>query len=118
MIDLTIPVYQALKDNAYIKANVTGGVHQYTIASGKSPPYIRIAELNNYDSQFHDNSPYASALRFQIDIWTPYNPHPIAVEVDKTMKAMGFSRTSANPQWDDTLKGFRKIMRYQTVKTF
>lgn len=77
-------------------------------------PYITFFELTNFEAVHADDAEIESEAHFHIDIWTKGNTGPIAIEVDKVMKELGFRRTSAGDRYDSGTATYRKIMKYKT----
>lgn len=77
-------------------------------------PYITFFELTNFEATQADDAEIESEAHFHFDIWTKGNTGPIAIEVDKVMKELGFRRTSAGDRYDSGTSTYRKIMKYKT----
>lgn len=94
-----------------------GHVPIYQLAAGDTSKYPRITffEVDNRDRDFADDQSIASLVVVQIDIWSKGSTSAIAGEVDKTMKALGFTRSSATDFYEEDTKVFHKAMRFRTV---
>ncbi|TCP32185.1 uncharacterized protein DUF3168 [Scopulibacillus darangshiensis] len=119
MIDISIDVLKALGEDPVL-LNLTEGKNktwQFVIPQGVDPPFIRIAEINNYNDNFADDNEVSSAISYQIDMWDKSGKHnEIANEIERIMKSLGFSRYYSVPTWDTEVLSVRKIMRFRTTK--
>ncbi|MBO8164700.1 MAG: DUF3168 domain-containing protein [Brevibacillus sp.] len=115
MIDLKLEILQALRGNVAL-VSLLGGpkVWPEVAPDDTAEPYITFFELTNFDDLYLDDSASASEIHFQIDIWAKGNTSPFAVEVDKTMKSIGFARTSATDLYENDTKTYHKALRYRT----
>lgn len=120
MLDLKPEILQALRNNAALALllgkDLEGNVKVYPEVSpyADAEPYITFFELTNFGSLYTDDEEAASEIHFQIDIWSKGNTGPIAQEVDKSMKDLGFGRTSSADLYEDETKTFHKALRYKT----
>ncbi|MGG3800461.1 tail completion protein gp17 [Metabacillus fastidiosus] len=107
-----------LRADASLVTLCTGGFHNRKAKDVNAYPRIVYTELNNADDSFVDNQAISSEVRFQISIFTNdatvSKETPIAKEVDKTMKTLGYSRYSSVDLLEDS-QVFHKAMRYQKV---
>ena len=116
MLDCKAEIRNALLANAELVAAL-GGPHVYAVHAPQThDAYITFFELTNYDVAFADDAPYGSSLSFQIDIWSKGNPRPIATEVDRAMKALGFVRIGTADLYEDDTKQYHRALRYRALK--
>lgn len=116
MINLKPAVLEALEENQTL-VSLLGGKRIYQIKAPTASEYPRITffEMTNFDDHYADDSALSSEIHMQIDIWSQDGKtSAIAQEVDKTMKGLGFKRTSAIDLFEDDTKIYHKAMRYQT----
>lgn len=122
MLDLKPEILQALRNNAALALllgkDIDGNVKIYPEVSpyADAEPYITFFELTNFGSLYTDDEEAASEIHFQIDIWSKGNTGPIAQEVNKTMKALDFQRTSAPDLYEPDTKTYHKVIRYKTKR--
>lgn len=118
MINLIPIVLQALESNPALVSLIgydrDGSARIYQLAAPYADDFPRITffEMINFDSDFADDEAIESRISFQIDIWSKESTMPIAKEVDRTMKELGFRRTSTADLYEDDVKVYHKGMRY------
>jgi len=112
--DVKAGIRTALINNADLSA-LLGGQRIYQLAAPNAEEFPRITffELDNSDSDFADDSAYASDVRLQIDVWSLGSTSAISGEVDKTMKQQGWARTSAPDLYEPDIKVYHKALRYR-----
>lgn len=113
--DIKSEVRTALLSNAALIL-LLGGERIYQLAAPRAEEFPRITffEIDNSDSEFADDEAYAADVSLQIDVWHKESTSAIAGEVDKTMKELGWSRTSAPDLYEQDIKVFHKAMRYRS----
>lgn len=117
MIDLKPEIRQALLNNAALVSLLGGSKVWPEVAPDTVvEPYITFFEITNFDDLYLDDSAATSEIHFQIDIWAKGNTATIAKEVDKTMKSIGFARTSAADLYENDTKTYHKAMRFKTYR--
>ncbi|MCL6453552.1 MAG: DUF3168 domain-containing protein [Alicyclobacillus sp.] len=116
MIDLMPTVMNALLANSDL-VNLLGGDHIYGYRAPDAAQYPRITifELDNSGEGWADDQEVASQIRLQIDIWNTAGYNDIAEQVDKTMKSIGFQRTSSQDLFEMQTLIYHKAMRYATT---
>ncbi len=94
-----------------------GNVPIYQLRAGDPEKFPRITffEVDNRDNEFADDQPIASQIVVQIDVWNTASTSAIAGQVNKTMKALGFTRSSAPDFYEEDTKVFHKAMRFRTT---
>jgi Protein of unknown function (DUF3168) len=108
-----------LKANQALVSLCTGGFHNRKAKDVNAFPRIVYYEINNADDSFADNQAITSEVRFQISIFTNESTvskeTPIAKEVDKVMKSLGYSRYSSVDLYEEDVSVYHKAMRYQKI---
>ncbi|SDD27000.1 Protein of unknown function [Paenibacillus sp. UNCCL117] len=113
--DVKAILHAALLGNQAL-VSLLGGTEIYQLVSPKSETYPRVTyfEVNNRDSFFADDTPIASDIVLQVDIWSKGSTSAIAKEVDRTMKELGYTRTSGADLYEEDTKVYHKALRYRT----
>lgn len=113
MISLKGDITTALIDDATIKTLLCGErVYPLGTAPATQYPRITFFEVVNADADSADDAVYSSRLIYQIDVWAKGNPDPIAREVDRVMKSIGFSRNGGADLYENDTKVYHKSLRY------
>ena len=117
MINVKPEVLAALEGNTDLLA-LLGGAHIYQLKAPEGlDKYITLFELTNFDSAWADNTAFMAEVHVQVDVWVKAaSTSPIAAEVDKTMKYLGFKRTGSTDLYEDDTKIFHKALRYVTER--
>lgn len=121
MISLDREIQQALWDDPEVSSAVGRKVFRYSVGRSVSQnndyPYVRIVEVDNYDSDYEDDQPSTSHIFMQIDVWDVNPPDALLTSINKVMvKKLGFTRANVRTSYDMDKSEIRKIMRYQ-IKT-
>lgn len=90
-------------------------IYQLRAADPEKFPRITFFEVDNRDRDFADDQSIASLVVVQIDVWSKGSTSVIAGQVDKTMKSLGFTRSSAPDFLEDDTGVYHKAMRFRTV---
>lgn len=90
-------------------------IYQLRAADPEKFPRITFFEVDNRDRDFADDRSIASLVVVQIDVWSKGSTSVIAGQVDKTMKSLGFTRSSAPDFLEDDTGVYHKAMRFRTV---
>lgn len=114
MINAKEIIRTALLNNAELIA-LLGGDRIYQLVAKQADEFPRITffEIDNADAAFADDEAYASSISVQIDVWSRASTFAIANEVDKTMKELGFARTSGPDFYEQDTKIYHKALRYR-----
>lgn len=90
--------------------------YELALTSKTETPCISYQERNNYDSAVGTTLGY-SALSFTIKVWanTIADIQRYSLEVDKALRAIGFTRTSSNELYDRNSTMIQKIMTYEAL---
>jgi hypothetical protein len=107
----------AFSSNQSLVSLCTGGFHNLKANDVNAYPRIIYSEIGNADDDFADNVAISSEVRFQISIFNKEqnisSQTPIAKEVDKTMKSLGYKRYDSTDLFEADTKVFHKAMRYE-----
>lgn len=118
MIDLKPQITAALRGDTAIDTllgkDARGNVKIYPEVAPDDVtfPYITYFEIINSEATHADDEELESDIHFQIDVWSKGNTSPVAKEVAKVMKSLGFRRTSADDQFEKDTKTYHKILRF------
>jgi hypothetical protein len=117
MINVKPEVLAALEENTDLLA-LLGGPHIYQLKAPESlNKYITLFELTNFDSAWADGTAFMAEVHLQVDVWVKGDStSPIAAEVDKTMKTLGFKRTGSADLYEDDTEIYHKALRYVTER--
>lgn len=90
--------------------------YELALHSGLSTPCISYQERNNADAATGDTLGYSN-LAYTIKVWGNNigELQRYALEVDKTLKALGWTRTSSNELHDSQSTMIQKIMTYEAL---
>ncbi|MNI58109.1 hypothetical protein D3C73_1132050 [compost metagenome] len=119
--DIKTEIRSALLNNAalvlLLGRDKDNSVKVYQLAAPYADDYPRITffEVSNFDSQFADDFAMASEVTVQIDVWSKGSTSAIAGEVDKTIKELGYSRSSSADLYEDDVKVVHKAMRFRNL---
>jgi hypothetical protein len=116
MIDFEVPVISALENDQEISSLVGDKIFRLSIPEefANQYPYIRVAEIDNTDSDYHDNKAAASDIDIQIDFWTKDDPSIIQNAIDNVMKSLQCKRIGVTSFYEEDTGAIRKAMRYST----
>lgn len=117
MITMKAAIRTALVGDTTI-TNLLGGQRVYTIKAPNANEYPRITffEIINHDANYADDQAYSARILYQIDIWSKANPDPVAVEVDRVLKAIGFARSGGADLYEDDVQVYHRALRYGITK--
>ena len=114
--DLKAELLSTLKSSEILKKQVDGGFHNLVADDVVPLPRIIYQELDNNDSDFLDNKPTGSFVRFQVSIYCNHEnigrQTTIAKEVDRLMKSIGYVRYDSIDLYEEDTGLFHKPMRY------
>jgi hypothetical protein len=105
-----------INDDALV--NLLGGQYVWPQRAPDANQYPRITffEMTNFDANHADDQAYSSRMVYQIDVWSKNNPDPIAIEVDRVMKSISFSRAGAADLYEDDVQVYHRALRYGITK--
>lgn len=117
MITMKSAIRTALINDAAL-VNLLGGQRVYAIKAPNADEYPRITffEVTNFDANHADDQVYSSRMVYQVDVWSKINPDPIAKEVDRILKSIGFARTGGADLYEDDVQVFHRALRYGILK--
>lgn len=114
MIDFNKDIVTALK-------TILPTYHELTLTKDTKTPCISYMELTNVVEESGDTLEY-SRLSFQIKVWGTDLAvlNKKAGEIDKVMRALGFTRTSGGELYDRNSSMIQKILIYEAkaLETF
>lgn len=90
--------------------------YEMTLHSGLATPCISYMELNNYASANGDTLGY-SVVSYQVKVWG----HDIAtlqkyaLEIDKALRPLGFTRISSGELYDNQSSMIQKILTFEAT---
>ncbi|MGR2780675.1 tail completion protein gp17 [Bacillus subtilis] len=107
---------KTLTSSSKLNELVTGGIHNLTANDVNAFPRVVFYELKDADAGYADNEAYYFEVRFQLSIFTQSNTRrsekPIAYEIDKLMRSIGYGRYDSQPLYEEDTKVYHKAMRY------
>lgn len=105
-----------INDDALVK--LLEGQRVYAIRAPNADEYPRITffEMTNFDKNYADDRAYSSRMVYQVDVWSKGNPDPIAIEVDRVMKLIGFGRTAGADLYESDIQVYHRALRYGILK--
>ncbi|TDQ39236.1 DUF3168 domain-containing protein [Aureibacillus halotolerans] len=116
MINKKTEMSKALRANEVLFNLVDGRI--FAASELHDYPSVTYFEVTNFDSQYSEDAPYASDITMQVDVWSEGSTTDIAVQVDKTMKQLGFFRSSASDLYEEDTRIYHKAMRYKIREAF
>ncbi|MFW5438744.1 tail completion protein gp17 [Paenibacillus apiarius] len=120
IIDIKTEIRTALLANQSLSAMLGkdkfGNVPIYQMIAAEAEKYPRITffEVTNFDSAFAEDTAFGSEIIIQIDVWSKESTSAISGEVDRVMKGLSYTRTSAADLYEDDTKVLHKAMRFKT----
>jgi hypothetical protein len=86
------------------------------LTSGTTTPCISYMETNNYVSSNGDTLGY-SRITYQVKVWGNdiAELQQYAIEIDKVLRPLGFTRISARELYDNNSTMIQKIMNYEAL---
>jgi hypothetical protein len=119
MIDVKPQIYQTMINDSQLISLLSGkNIYQIAAPDGAAFPRITFFELNNIDTDFSDDTAFATEIRIQVDVWHTGNYSSIVKRVNEIMESMGFVRYFATDLFesDTEPKVFHKALRYKISK--
>ena len=117
MITMKSAIRTALINDAAL-VKLLGGQRVYAVRAPNADEYPRITyfEMTNLDANHADDKAYSSRMVYQVDVWSKGNPDPIAIEVDRVMKSIGFVRNGGVDLYEDDTQVDHRALRYGIIK--
>lgn len=117
MISLKGAITTALISDSVL-VTLLGGEFAYPVPAPDASQFPRITffEVVNIDADSADDEVYSSRLIYQVDVWAKSNPDPIAREVDRIMKSIGFSRSGGADLYEQETQVHHKALRFSILK--
>jgi hypothetical protein len=116
MISMIDTVGNALKNDTALKALISTRVHWIRPANTTTCPYITYVEAGNSESESADDEEYADDIEIQIDIWSKGSTIPIAREVQRIMRKLGFVHQALPETQENDTKIIHKPIRFMITK--
>lgn len=90
--------------------------YEMTLTSGTDTPCISYMEISNADAATGSTIGY-STISYQVKVWgTDIDIiQKYALEVDTTLRSLGFKRGSSNEMYDNQSSMIQKIMSYECL---
>jgi len=112
MINLKPQIYERLKEISNVE--VSYFYPEKWINLDKKPA-ISYYEMDNSVSSKADDEEYSSNIAIQVDTWCdmPSECSKLAIEVNKKMRELGFSRTLALDLYEQGAMKHHKTMRFE-----
>lgn len=90
--------------------------YEMTLTSKTNTPCLSYMELNNNDEAVGDTLGY-SRITYQVKVWAKDVKliQKYALEVDKVLRPIGWTRTSTNELYDNNSSMIQKIMTYEAL---
>ncbi len=90
--------------------------YELALTSGTKTPCISYQERNNVDAETGDTLGY-SRISFTVKVWSNDigELQQYALEIDKTLRPLGFKRISSNELYDTQSTMIQKIMTYECL---
>lgn len=114
MISKIDEVINALRDDV-ILTGLLNGQYIYWIKPSKTPEpekYITISEISNSESESADDNEYSDDIEIQADIWTKGSFIPIAKQLQKTMRSMGYTHQALPDDYEQETGIYHKPIRF------
>jgi hypothetical protein len=115
MINKIDEVINALKDDATLTNLVNKRVYWLTSANSTTP-YITLFEVTNSEAESADDEEYADDIEIQVDVWSKGSTIPIAKQVQKVMRGLGFTHDAAPDEWLEDTKIYHKPLRFSILQ--
>lgn len=115
MVNKIDEVIAALKADATLTALVNKRVYWIT-ASKKDSSYITLFEVTNSEAESADDEEYSDDIEIQVDVWSKGSTIPIAKQVQKVMRGLGFTHDAAPDDYDEETKIYHKPMRFSIIQ--
>lgn len=117
MITMKSTIRTALTNDAAL-VKLLGGQRVYAVKAPDANVYPRITyfEMTNFDRNYADDQAFSSRMVYQVDIWSKGNPDPIALEVDRVMKTIGFARVGGADLYENDVQVYHRALRYGILK--
>jgi hypothetical protein len=114
MISKIDTVINALRADAVLTGLLKGQYVYWLKPSASPASYITISEISNSEADSADNDEYAEDIEIQLDVWTKGSTIPIAIQAQKTMRALGFTHQAMPDDYDKTTDIIHKPIRFFT----
>lgn len=116
MISMIDTVGNALRNDTALKALVSTRVYWVRPATAQTQAYITYIEAANAESESADDEEYADDIEIQVDIFTTGSTIPIAREVQRIMRELGFVHQAMPDLYEENTKLIHKPIRFTITK--
>jgi hypothetical protein len=118
MITMKSAIRTALINDPAVIALLKNEPRVYAVKAPNADEYPRISffEITNHDANHADDKAYSARMLYQVDVWSKGNPDPVAVEVDRVLKSIGFARVGGADLYEDDTQVFHRALRYGILK--
>lgn len=116
MKSLDKQVVLALLNDEELSKSIDKKVFRYVVPQSveNNYPYMRVAEINNIDYEYLNDTSHTSLITIQVDLWDK-NPDRLISDVHRIMLEQGFKRQSVTTDYEEENQAVRKIFRYSTI---
>lgn len=114
MINKIDEVISALRADTVL-TGLLGGQYIYWIKPSKEPSpdkYITIFEISNSESESADDNEYSNDIEIQTDIWTKGSTIPIAIQLQKIMRSLGYTHQALPDAYEHETGIYHKSIRF------
>lgn len=115
MVNMIDTVGNALKNDAVLKGIVNNRVY-WLRPVNNTYPYITYFEVVNTETESADDEEYADEIEIQVDIWSQGSTIPIAKEVQRIMRKLGFIHQALPDMYEENTQVFHKPIRFTITK--
>ncbi len=117
MVNMIDIVGNTLKNDAVLKGIVNNRVYWLRpVTNNTAYPYITYFEVVNAETESADDEEYADEIEMQVDIWSQGSTIPIAKEVQRIMRKLGFTHQALADMYEENTQVFHKPIRFTITK--
>jgi hypothetical protein len=115
MISMIDTVLNALRNDNALKNLVNSRVY-WIKPESQQFPRINFFEVLNTETESADDAEYADEIEIQVDIWSQGSTTPIAKEVQRIMRSLGFIHQALPDVYEENTKVFHKPILFTIIK--
>lgn len=116
MIDLVPICKKALKEDEQLKKHIKGKVFWIKSKTKVEPPYITLFEVSNSEDESADDEEYSNDIEIQVDIYHDKYTGPIAKEVVRVMRGLGFTHQAQADMHEKDTGLYHKPIQFMITK--
>lgn len=117
MVNMIEVVGNALKNDIVLKGIVNSRIYWLRPPTNNEPkPYITYFEVVNAETESADDEEYADEIEIQVDIWSQGSTIPIAKEVQRILRKLGFIHQALADMYEENTQLFHKPIRFTITK--